>query len=104
MAIQVYKKAETVHEKKAAVIIRDVECVFLNITINELNYHLERGYYKTPGEWDEVAADDSDADDSDEVNADVIRKKAKAAGIEGHEKKRIKTLMGELSDIQNSSD
>jgi len=97
MAIQVYKPGKT-HT------VRGVECEALNINIGSLNHYLENGYYKKEGEWMEVDEDETKAEDEENKSAEGVREKAKAAGIEGFDKKRIKTLESELNGLENKSD
>lgn len=98
MAVQVYKQAETAEEKRATSLIRGVECVFKNITVAEISHYLEMGYSLTAGDWLETEVDEPES----EATLNPIREEAKAAGIEGYETKRIKTLTGELDAIQNT--
>jgi len=104
MAIQVYKPGNT-HT------VRGVECEALNINIGSLSHYLENGYYKKEGEWLEAVEDEVETEDEPQVDepvenkrAEGVREKAKAAGIEGFDKKRIKTLESELNGLENKSD
>lgn len=111
MAIQLYKPGKKFN-------VRGVECDVLNTTIGSLQYHLDDGWFKTPGEWDEPAKTEPEETEPEETEPDAqvapaksikedaekIRQAAKEAGIDGFEKKRISTLKDELNDIQNTGD
>ena len=101
MAFQVYKEGST-HT------IRGIECDLMNVnTVSSAQAMLKNGWYSSPEEIGDGAqdteekamqADDEATEEASEAEKELnpIREKAKAAGIEGWDKKRIKTLEAEL--------
>lgn len=83
MAVQVYKDGEMILVKP-----------------NVLQRHLEAGYTLEPGEAKDsvegVTFEDVDTNNTGKLSTDEVRQAAKEAGIEGWDKKRIKTLKAEL--------
>ncbi len=97
MSIQLYK-AGTDH------IINGIECELVNCEIRSLQGMLDTGWYTTPGDWIEKPEELEELEEPDEpeeikeLDLNSIRGKAKLAGIEGWDKKRIKTLEAELDE------
>ena len=86
MAYQVYRKGES-HN------VRGVQCELKNIKPSELEEYLSNGWVTSPNGLN----DEPEQTESDNVETiNPIRQAAKDAGIEGWEKKRIKTLQAEL--------
>jgi len=91
MAIQLYKTGTT-HT------VRGIECEVCNFSPRELDLRLSQGWVKDPSELGESAPPEvveETSQDTDE-NINPVRLKAKEAGIDGWDKKRIKTLEAEL--------
>jgi len=86
MAIQLYK-AGTDH------VINGFECEIVNCKISSMQGMIADGWYAVPGAWIEEVEEIEE-----EPELDSVRGKAKAAGIEGWDKKRIKTLEAELDE------
>ncbi len=91
MAIQLYK-AGTDH------IINGIECELVNCEIRSLQGMLDTGWYTAPGDWLEEPKEPEEIKATEEPDLNSIRGRAKLAGIEGWDKKRIKTLEAELDE------
>lgn len=87
MTIAVYKKGNSVT-------VRGIECDVCRCEFLEMEDKLNNGWVKDPSELVET-------EETKEVETpkqlDPIRQKAKDAGIDGWDKKRIKTLEAELN-------
>lgn len=93
MAIQLYKQGTT-HT------VRGIECEVKNFDFDDMALKLSQGWVKDPSELSiqaDTAPVEETSEDSD-TNIHPVRLKAKEAGIDGWDKKRIKTLETELSD------
>lgn len=84
MAIQLYKAGDD-H------VINGIGCEITNCEIGSLQPMLSIGWHTSPGDWLEK-------EEEKEPEPGSTRGKAKAAGIEGWETKRIKTLEAELDE------
>ncbi len=92
MAIQLYKAGDT-HT------VRGIECEVCNFDLAELDLRLSEGWVKDTSELEVTGASsegNQDAEAPEEININPVRLKAKEAGIEGWQNKRIKTLEAEL--------
>jgi len=101
MTIALFKKGNSVN-------VRGIDCDVCRCSFGEMEDKLKEGWVKDPKELDSVddgGIDDGDTTPLDEPETaektpnqiDPIRLKAKEAGIDGWEKKRIKTLEGLLN-------
>jgi len=92
MAIQLYK-AGTTHT------VRGIECEAKNFAPREMDLMLSQGWVKDPSELGESAPEvEVKTSQETDTNINPVRLKAKEAGIDGWENKRIKTLEAELGD------
>jgi len=93
MAYQIYRPGTT-HT------VRGIQCELKNVE-QEIQFrdHLEDGWYKSPGEWEDKAASPNTEIAKSDPNHPV-RVQAKEAGIEGWDTKRIATLETELDGAQ----
>lgn len=69
-----------------------IECEAAIIDVDQLEAHLNSGWSVNPPGYVAEVADDDPADDT--------RAAAKAAGIDGWETKRIKTLKAALAELE----
>lgn len=69
-----------------------IECEVARVDVEHLEAHLNSGWSVNPPGYVTEAADDDDG-------LDEIRAAAKAAGIEGWDTKRIKTLKAALAEL-----
>lgn len=110
MAIQLYRKGNT-H------VVQGIECELCNFPVNKLEQRLSEGWFKTPQEIENGVQQQQENEDGQDVQSEFkeedqeesesvsvsteslnpIRLKAKEAGIEGWDTKRIKTLEALLS-------
>ena len=75
----------------------DGEVISQLVDIQFLAQELEFGGWSTdPKCGDKVTKEEADTNESGKLSANEIREAAKAAGIEGYDKKRISTLESEL--------
>lgn len=102
MAIQLYKPGNN-H------VVQGVPCEVKNFDIAELDYQLKQGWFRVPGEWDQVETEAEEpettkAPENEPVgNNDPnhpVRISAKAAGIDGWDTKRIATLEKQLNGAE----
>ncbi len=97
MAVQLYKPGNS-HN------IAGIDCDIINCKVTSMGALLKDGWYAHPSEFegDGVAPESDDDSSGDEAaSAKEIRALAKEAGLEGHETKRVKTLIKELEDLTN---
>lgn len=110
MAIQLYR-AGTKHT------IQGIECEACNFSIGELQSKLDEGWLKTPKETkdedetqenaeekeSEAVPEKQNVESQEEKDGALnpVRVRAKSAGIEGWDIKRIKTLEGLLNELKN---
>ena len=69
-----------------------IECEAARVDIDQLEAHLNSGWSVNPPGYVTEVADEDPADDT--------RAAAKAAGIEGWDTKRIKTLKAALAELE----
>ncbi len=96
MAIQLYKAGDS-HE------VRGIKCEVANFKPAELEARLAEGWAKSPedignGDKQEEIKEAEEELFEEEIDPAEVRERAKVAGIEGWEKKRIKTLINELGE------
>ena len=107
MAIQLYRAGNS-HT------VKGIECEVCNFSIGELQIKLDEGWFKSPQEISngneesnekesEAVPEEKDIEPQEEKDGvlNPVRVQAKAAGIEGWDNKRIKTLEGLLNERQN---
>jgi len=94
MAIQLYKAGDT-HE------VRGIKCEVRNFTNQEYGYWLENGWYLDPKDIPLESVEEAKEEVEEEKELHPVRLAAKDAGIDGYEKKRIKTLEGELDELKD---
>jgi len=91
MTIALFKKGNSVN-------VKGIDCDVCRCSFGEMEDKLKEGWVKDPKELESV--DETEATEKKEEvpkQIDPIRQKAKDAGIEGWDKKRIKTLEAELN-------
>lgn len=93
MAAQLYNEGDT-HE------IRGIKCTLQNFPINQLDARLKEGWVKTPEDIGRAEKESKvkKVKKVEEKEENPVRLKAKEAGIEGWDTKRIKTLEAALDD------
>lgn len=93
MSIQLYRPGNDQN-------ICGIDCEIINCKISSMQSMLDSGWFAHPDDF-ASAGEDEQSGGEDEVSAEEIRVLAKDAGIEGYEKKRVKTLIKELEDLTN---
>ncbi len=95
MAIQLYRAGNT-HT------VRGIECELCNFDACEMDYQLNAGWCKSPEDiGHEQPEEESEEESEEETALNPVRIAAKAAGIEGWDIKRIKTLEGLLDELKD---
>lgn len=90
MAIVLYRKGDS-H------VVRGVACEASRFEVSSLKNALAAGWVVDPSQIDKAPTKEkADTNNSGKLSVDEVRAAAKEAGIEGYDKKRIKTLKAEL--------
>ncbi len=94
MSIQLYKAGKT-HT------VRGIECELCNFSAAELQYQLDHGWFKSPDDISNEDAKEEGEEAEEGTRLNPVRMKAKLAGIDGWDIKRIKTLEGLLDELKD---